>query len=210
MKTKIFIGLLFMFLLSMPDIIAQNYDHRDRDNDDQRRDRPAYPDWKDKRNDDIETRRILKDIEARLENLEASLPARMRNSDRQEIHRQIADILNEMEGLYPKEEAKRPMVMSDNEFRGLIIAISKEPFSRGKQQIINSSADHYFFSLDQLIKVLAQFSFDDEKLNIVKVLYPKVLDQNRNYLLYDSFTFSSSKEKLGDYLNSFPKEGPQQ
>jgi hypothetical protein len=59
--------------------------------------------------------------------------------------------------------------------------------------------------VDQVIRLASKFSFDNDKLEVVEMLYPKIIDLNKNYLLYNCFTFSDAKNKLEKFIETNSK-----
>lgn len=87
------------------------------------------------------------------------------------------------------------------EFEQLMSAVEKSPFDQDKKKIIKTSAMNNYFLVDQVIKLASKFAFDKDKLDMVESLYPKILDLDKNYLLYNCFTFSDSKDKLEKFID---------
>jgi len=58
------------------------------------------------------------------------------------------------------------------------------------------------FLVSQTKALLEQFSFSNDKLEAVRILWPRVLDRNNSFLLYEAFPFSSDKEKLRKIIGS--------
>ena len=96
----------------------------------------------------------------------------------------------------------RILPMSLTEFDQLITSLEKTPFDKDKKVIVRTSANNNYFMVDQVIKIASKFSFDNDKLDVIQTLYPKIIDLDKNYLLYNCFTFSDSKTKLEKFINA--------
>lgn len=92
--------------------------------------------------------------------------------------------------------------ISEDKLQSLIRAINKEPFGDAKLQVIESAAPTQYFLVPQVTKLLQRFSFGEDKLDVVRVLWPRVLDRENGYQLYQSFSFANEKEQLRQILDS--------
>lgn len=60
---------------------------------------------------------------------------------------------------------------------------------------------------NQVNKILNLFSFDGPKLEALKIMIPRVIDNQNNYALLDSFSFYSSKEKAEQIIQNYSYRG---
>jgi hypothetical protein len=87
--------------------------------------------------------------------------------------------------------------------------IDNASFAQDKKKVFKTSVTHYYFTVDQVIHLASKFSFDNDRLDIVELAYPKIIDLDKNYLLYNCFTFSDAKSKLEKFIDDFNKNpGP--
>lgn len=86
--------------------------------------------------------------------------------------------------------------MLPEDFTSLVASINNSPFLDDKFKIIELSADENYFTMDQIIKLMKMWSFDDEKLRVLKIVYPEALDKANSFKLYDLVTFSGSKDTI--------------
>jgi hypothetical protein len=102
------------------------------------------------------------------------------------------------QGPPPPPPPPQPQVypISENQLQGLIQAINRESFGDGKLRVLQSAAPTQYFLVPQVMKLLQRFSFGEDKLNAVRVLWPRVLDRENAYQLYQAFSFPSEKEQL--------------
>ena len=59
------------------------------------------------------------------------------------------------------------------------------------------------FSTTQIISLMKEMSFDDQKLVLAKEAYPYCIDQENYYKVADAFTFSSNSWKLKDFVKNY-------
>ncbi len=93
-----------------------------------------------------------------------------------------------------------PMPMSQNDFSQLKHTIDNGSFESTKLTIFKQSLAYNYFSSAQVREVMNLFWFENSKLEVAKLAYPKTIDQNNYYTLNNEFSFSSSVNELGNYL----------
>ena len=73
-------------------------------------------------------------------------------------------------------------------------------FDSERESIIESQMGNSLFTAEQISRLLKEFSFDSNRLEMAKRLYDKCVDRQNFFIVYDTFDFSSDKEKLRKYL----------
>lgn len=86
--------------------------------------------------------------------------------------------------------------INDNRLRRLTDAVARESFSREKLTVLREAAPHDHFLVGQTRMLLEQFTFANDRLEAVRILWPRVLDRNNSFQLYEAFVHSSDKKKL--------------
>jgi hypothetical protein len=97
------------------------------------------------------------------------------------------------------DNARNPI--SDNEMSSLISKINAENFSDGKLRVLRTASKSYRFSVNQIIRILDEFTFSNDKLSALRLAYPEVTDPKNNYKILDAFTYDSDKESADDIIN---------
>lgn len=176
-----------------------------RDND--QRDNHRTDEQRDSRYDEHQSPGIKGELMMRLEKLERDFSARINRRDRYELQRQIDEIKQLIRQL-PSENVQMPPLMpvSEVEFQQLLNSVKKEHFSDGKIQIITSARNYNFFTVDQVIDLANTSPFGDDKIEIIKILYPKILNYDKTYLLYSCLKFDSEKKKLEQFIKDFERQ----
>ena len=147
---------------------------------------------KEKENEIMERERMVSDREKEMLSKERERDLdHNRNRDRDRDHDKDRD---------RQKEDIRISPINLQEFDQLIQSIERTAFDQDKKKIIRTSSMNNYFLVDQVIKIAAKFSFDNDKLDIIEVLYLRILDQDKNYMLYNCFTFSDSKNKLENFI----------
>ncbi|MBN1207114.1 MAG: DUF4476 domain-containing protein [Myxococcaceae bacterium] len=86
--------------------------------------------------------------------------------------------------------------ISEDQLQSLMRAMGRESFGEGKLRVLESAASTQNFLVPQVMKILQRFSFGEDKLDAVRLLWPRVLDRDNAFQLYQAFTFSGEKDEL--------------
>src|SRR5437868_5988036 len=93
-------------------------------------------------------------------------------------------------------------------------AMSAPAFDQFKQSLQNESFDQSrlsmakqvistnFFTSQQVKEIVQQFSFESSRLDIAKFAYKFTIDKGSYFLVYDAFSFSSSKAELAEFVKT--------
>lgn len=100
--------------------------------------------------------------------------------------------------LPPPPPVVRPI--ADAQFRSITQAMVRESFPREKLRILSQVAPNENFLVSHILSVLGQFSFSGDKLEVVRIMRPTLLDPQNGYQLYQAFPFSNDKAKLQEIL----------
>jgi hypothetical protein len=90
--------------------------------------------------------------------------------------------------------------MDARSFEMLKGALGRENFEKSRLEIAKNTIDRNNFSTMQVRELALLFAFESNKLELAKYAYHKTIDRNNFYLVYDVFSFSSSKEELANYI----------
>ena len=102
-----------------------------------------------------------------------------------------------------KREQKKPIllrVMRDNDFSMVYRVVKNTSFDKNKIDIIRVACIGSNFSSNQCAKLLSLLSFDDNKLEALEVMAPKVVDDRNYNKIMKQFSFKSSREKVAKIL----------
>jgi hypothetical protein len=86
--------------------------------------------------------------------------------------------------------------ITEAQLQQLSKAIGRESFGDGKLRVLGAAAGQQYFLVPQVLKLLKVFTFAEDRLNAMRVLWPRVLDRENAYQLYGAFTFPSEKEEV--------------
>jgi hypothetical protein len=95
--------------------------------------------------------------------------------------------------------------ISQEDLNQLAATVDNASFAQDKKNVIRTAAPYHYFMVDQVIRLASKFSFDNDKLDVIETLYPKIINIDKNYMLYNCFTFSDAKNKLEKFINDYNK-----
>ena len=102
-----------------------------------------------------------------------------------------------------KREKRNPVMlraMRDNDFSMVYRVVKNTSFDKNKIDIIRVACIGSNFSSNQCAKLLSLLSFDDNKLEALEVMAPKVVDDRDYNKIMKQFSFKSSREKAAKIL----------
>ena len=86
--------------------------------------------------------------------------------------------------------------VTEDQLQNLSKAVARESFGDGKLRVLEAAAGSQYFLVPQVLKLLQRFTFAEDRLNAMRVLWPRVLDRENAYQLYGAFTFANEKDEL--------------
>jgi hypothetical protein len=154
-------------------------------------------------NDDRNSSRSIKgELFIKLEKLERDFSRQLGRRERAELKFQIDDIKALIRQL-PPEPVYIPEPMNEIEFKELYNSVRKQHFKDQKIQIIKASVGYNFFTIEQVITLANTTNFGDERLEIIILLYPRIINYSKTFQLYECLIFDSEKKKLEEFINQF-------
>jgi hypothetical protein len=110
--------------------------------------------------------------------------------------REFGDTWNSGRNYYPSFNGTYSRAMNDFEFDRVLWAISKENFETNRMRSAEQVISTNYFTTAQLKQLLRLFNFENNRLQLAKFGYDKVVDQSNYYSLSDLFSFNSSRDEL--------------
>lgn len=90
--------------------------------------------------------------------------------------------------------------ISDVDFDALKRSLQQEKFTSNRMTKVKTAISTNYFRTEQVRQMAQLFSFEDDKMQLVKQAYPKTIDRTNYYQLADLFSFSSSKDELSRFI----------
>ena len=107
------------------------------------------------------------------------------------------------EGYCPDSQYDR--VMSEQLFKKFLSEVKKEPFKDDRMEMIKTALAGSDFTSGQCLELTRLYTFDDDRMEIMKIMYPRIVDKEAFFTVINTLTFSSSKEKMKDFIIGYGK-----
>ncbi|MEO0472034.1 MAG: DUF4476 domain-containing protein [Bacteroidota bacterium] len=107
---------------------------------------------------------------------------------------------------HPGDNAAPPCFdgMESYRFSEAIDAIRSQSFSRERMQMARQIVSSNCVSSRQVKRILKQFRFDKDQVAFAQFAYHKVVDPENYHVIFDVFDFSSSVNRVQDYMRNNP------
>lgn len=110
----------------------------------------------------------------------------------------------------PEQEEHRPgygynRVMNDQLFQTFYKEMKNEPFKDDRMKLLNAALAGSDFTSAQCLQLTKLYTFDDDRMEIMKIMYPRIVDKEAFFTVINTLTFGSSKEKMKDFIIGYGK-----
>ena len=110
----------------------------------------------------------------------------------------------------PEQGEHRPgygynRVMNDQLFQTFYKEMKNEPFKDDRMKVLNAALAGSDFTSAQCLQLTKLYTFDDDRMEIMKIMYPRIVDKEAFFTVINTLTFSSSKEKMKDFIIGYGK-----
>lgn len=110
----------------------------------------------------------------------------------------------------PEQGEHRPgygynRVMNDQLFQTFYKEMKNEPFKDDRMKLLNAALAGSDFTSAQCLQLTKLYTFDDDRMEIMKIMYPWIVDKEAFFTVINTLTFGSSKEKMKDFIIGYGK-----
>ena len=110
----------------------------------------------------------------------------------------------------PEQGEHRPgygynRVMNDQLFQTFYKEMKNEPFKDDRMKLLNAALAGSDFTSAQCLPLTKLYTFADDRMEIMKIMYPRIVDKEAFFTVINTLTFSSSKEKMKDFIIGYGK-----
>ena len=92
------------------------------------------------------------------------------------------------------------VLMSNEEFGQFYRSYTGKSFDKDKMETFYMALKGVYFTTQQIVQMVNVLSFDDNRLELAKAAYDSCVDRENYYKVVDAMTYSSTKEKLREYI----------
>lgn len=103
----------------------------------------------------------------------------------------------------PGEHPYIVQVMTSEDFELALNYISKKVFDSDRLELAKEIVGKNCVSAKQIASVCKLFTYDSNRLEFAKFAYASCADKGMYFILDETFTFSSSRDELHDYIRRF-------
>ena len=127
-------------------------------------------------------------------------------SSLEEARKQASAMIEEYKvNLDKVEKEHRPgygynRVMNDQLFQTFYNEMKKEPFKDDRIKLLNAALAGSDFTSAQCLQLTKLYTFDDDRMEIMKIMYPRIVDKEAFFTVINTLTFTSSKDKMNDFV----------
>lgn len=102
---------------------------------------------------------------------------------------------------YCAEYLLPPCIVDENELKTMCSKIDNAAFQDKQLEIVRALNNDHCFSTAQVKRIMEEFSFPENKLDVAEILYPKCTDRENYYKLKGSFSFPTYEADFQDMIN---------
>lgn len=92
--------------------------------------------------------------------------------------------------------------VSEDRFKSMMESVDNASFAEDKVRVAKRILKTNCLTIDNLVLILEEISFDEDQLDLAKFAYDHVYDLENYYKVYDVFSFSKSGEELEEYIEN--------
>ena len=82
-------------------------------------------------------------------------------------------------------------------------SVKNEPFEKDRMGLITTALANSDFTSEQCLQLVKFYTFDNERLKIMKMMYPNIVDKEAFFTVIGTLTFSSNKTKMNDFIKEY-------
>ena len=125
-------------------------------------------------------------------------------------------MVNERGGIRPDNRPGRPgqgghrpnydrhdRVMDNQLFQTFLGNVKKEPFKDDRIALINAALASSDFTSGQCLQLTKLYTFDDDRMEIMKMMYPRIVDKEAFFTVISTLTFSSNKDEMNKFVQNY-------
>lgn len=104
----------------------------------------------------------------------------------------------------PSNSSNLPVgtAMVEESFATFISKLKDKSFDNQKIDFVKTAMKNNWFTCDQVLEVIQSLSFENNKVDLAKLMWHKTTDKGNFFKIYDAFTFSTSEKSVQEYINA--------
>ncbi len=97
----------------------------------------------------------------------------------------------------------RKRAMNKENFQGFFNEMKQQPFASDRIKFIGKVLEKNWITSSQGYRIVKEFSFDSEKKEVMKKIYPHITDKENFSIVVDCLTFKMDKDAIWEYVDQF-------
>ena len=85
--------------------------------------------------------------------------------------------------------------MNDQLFQTFYKEMKNEPFKDDRMKLLNAALAGSDFTSAQCLQLTKLYTFDDDRMEIMKIMYPRIVDKEAFFTVINTLTFSYQQGK---------------
>ena len=94
-------------------------------------------------------------------------------------------------------------VMNSQLFNTFLNSVKKVPFKDDRMTLINTALASSDFTSGQCLQLTKLYTFDDDRMEIMKMMYPRIVDKEAFFTVIATLTFSSNKDEMNKFVQNY-------
>jgi len=100
------------------------------------------------------------------------------------------------------------LVMNDKAFSEFHQMVKKAPFDSDRKPLIEVAVQTAMFTSEQCKKLMELYYPDSDKGQVMRKLYPRVVDPQIFFIVVNTMTFSTEKNNMNQFIKDYHKNNP--
>ena len=94
-------------------------------------------------------------------------------------------------------------VMNSQLLNTFLNSVKKVPFKDDRMTLINTALASSDFTSGQCLQLTKLYTFDDDRMEIMKMMYPRIVDKEAFFTVIATLTFSSNKDEMNKFVQNY-------
>lgn len=109
------------------------------------------------------------------------------------------------QGEHRPNNDRQDRVMDDPLFKAFLANMKKEPFADSRLKMLETALVSTDFTTEQCQQLVKLYNFNDDKVKVMKLMYPQIVDKEAFFTVIGTLTFSSDKDEMNDFVRKYGK-----
>lgn len=143
----------------------------------------------------------IRELNNRLRSFESRYVNMLNSYEREQARKEMNYIYYLLSQLSNGSQMNPPM--SEADFMNFYSRVKAQSFPDDKKNMIKTGSKSSWFTVNQISQLITIFTFDDDRLEILSIVYAKATDKQNGYQLIDLFKFN--KDNARKIIESYAK-----